>query len=78
MVIVRGRRVEFRGKEYHRDAKKIQLQAGGSGIGETDMKHGKWPFWHSGPFRLPTLMKGNLALGLAGQLGCIHVDNARL
>jgi hypothetical protein len=27
---------------------KIQLQAGGSGVGETHMNDGKWPFWHSG------------------------------
>jgi hypothetical protein len=56
---------------------KIQLQAGGSGSGETDMNHGKWPFWHSGPLQLPA-MKRNLALGLAGQLGCIHLGDARL
>jgi hypothetical protein len=76
VMIIRGRRVAFRDAKYRRDATKIQLQAAGACVGETHINDGKWPFWHSGPLRLPTITKGNLALGLAGQLGCIPLGNA--
>ena len=57
---------------------KIQLQAARACAGEAHMNDGKWPFRHFRAAPMPTIRKGNLAVSLPGQLGCINLGNAQL